>query len=114
MARISSVSSKTKSPFDKFCEASFSKMDADSKVQLKNSLLSDAMLKILSDSELSESLNAFFENNLNISETSRNTFVHRNTLVYRLDKIEKLTGFDARKFEDAVCIRMFMWLKKHG
>lgn len=97
--------------FNKFCKACFSCMDADSKVAIKNKFLSDNILKVFSDVELCESLKSFFENNLNISETSRNTFVHRNTLVYRLDKIQKLTGLDVRNFEDALCFRLYMWLK---
>ena len=108
------VNVKTASVFDKFCETCFLNMDADKRVALKNSLLRLPISNVLDDQELAESLKAFFENNLNISETSRNTFVHRNTLVYRLDKIAKLTGLDARKFEDAICIRMYMWLKNKG
>ena len=111
MAQKKSVNLTTKSAFDKFCETCFLNIDADERVALKGKFLTEAVSKILDDSELYESLQAFFENNLNISETSRNTFVHRNTLVYRLDKIQKLTGLDARNFEDAVCIRLYMWLK---
>ena len=51
-------------------------------------------------------INKFFENNLNGSETSRQLFVHRNTLVYRLDKVEKITGLDLRNFEDAVLFKL--------
>ncbi len=51
-------------------------------------------------------INKFFENNLNGSETSRQLFVHRNTLVYRLDKVEKITGLDLRSFEDAVLFKL--------
>ena len=86
-------------------------LDADKRVALKNRFLNDSINKILEDTEICESLKSFFENNLNISETSRNTFVHRNTLVYRLDKIQKITGLDVRNFEDAVCMRLFMWIK---
>lgn len=111
MAQKKSVNLKTKSAFDKFCETCFTGLDADGRVALKNNFLKENVSKILDDTELAESLKSFFENNLNISETSRNTFVHRNTLVYRLDKIQKLTGLDARNFEDAVCIRLYMWLK---
>ena len=110
MAQDKSVN-KRLSVFNKFCEVCFNALDADSRVALKNSFLNEQISKILYDTELTESLKAFFENNLNISETSRNTFVHRNTLVYRLDKIQKLTGLDARDFEDAVSIRLYMWLK---
>ena len=51
----------------------------------------------------------FFENSLNVSETSRKLFVHRNTLVYRLEKIKKLTGLDLREFDDASSSRSPSW-----
>ena len=50
----------------------------------------------------------FFENNLNISETARQLFVHRNTLLYRLERLEKIIGLDIRKFEDAMTIKIAM------
>ncbi len=54
------------------------------------------------DQETLFTINKFFENNLNVSETARKLFVHRNTLVYRLEKIKKLTGLDLREFDDAI------------
>ena len=51
-------------------------------------------------------INRFFENNLNVSETSRKLFVHRNTLVYRLEKIRKLTGLDLREFDHAITFKL--------
>ncbi len=65
------------------------------------------------DRETLETVQAFFENNLNVSETSRNLFVHRNTLVYRLDKIRKLTGLDLREFEHAVTFKVALMVKKY-
>lgn len=55
----------------------------------------------------------FFENNLNISETARQLFVHRNTLVYRLEKIQKKTGLDVRKFDDALTFKIAMMVEDH-
>jgi len=55
----------------------------------------------------------FFENNLNVSETSRKLFVHRNTLVYRLEKIKKLTGLDLREFDDAIVFKVALMVKKY-
>lgn len=55
----------------------------------------------------------FFENNLNISETARQLFVHRNTLVYRLERLEKAIGLDIRKFEDAMTFKMAMMVLSH-
>ena len=51
--------------------------------------------------------------NLNVSETSRKLFVHRNTLVYRLEKIKKLTGLDLREFEHAIIIKISLMVKKN-
>ena len=55
----------------------------------------------------------FFENNLNISETSRKLFVHRNTLVYRLEKIKKITGLDLREFDDAIVFKVALMVNKY-
>lgn len=55
----------------------------------------------------------FFENNLNGSETSRQLFVHRNTLVYRLDKVQKVTGLDLRNFDDAVLFKLASMVRKY-
>ena len=60
------------------------------------------------DEETLTTINKFFENNLNVSETSRQLYVHRNTLVYRLEKLEKSTGLDIRKFDDALTFKIAM------
>ena len=65
------------------------------------------------DDETLQTIYKFFENNLNVSETSRQLFVHRNTLVYRLDKIERLTGLDLRKFDDAVVFKVAILVNKY-
>lgn len=65
------------------------------------------------DDETLQTIDKFFENNLNVSETSRQLFVHRNTLVYRLDKIERLTGLDLRKFDDAVVFKVAVLVSKY-
>lgn len=65
------------------------------------------------DQETLFTINMFFENSLNVSETSRNLFVHRNTLVYRLEKIKKLTGLDLRKFDDAIIFKVALMVKKY-
>ncbi|MCX8131294.1 MAG: helix-turn-helix domain-containing protein [Clostridia bacterium] len=65
------------------------------------------------DSEYILTIQKFFENNLNVSETSRQMFVHRNTLVYRLDKIQKVTGLDITKFDDAIILKFAMLVKKY-
>lgn len=65
------------------------------------------------DNETIITIQKFFENNLNVSEASRQLFVHRNTLVYRLDKIYKLTGLDLRKFDDAIVFKVAMMVSKY-
>ncbi len=65
------------------------------------------------DEEMLFTINKFFENNLNVSETSRKLYVHRNTLVYRLEKINKLTGLDLRRFDHAIVFRVALMVRKY-
>ena len=65
------------------------------------------------DHETLFTIQRFFENNLNVSETSRKLFVHRNTLVYRLEKIKKITGLDLREFDDAIVFKVALMIKKY-
>lgn len=65
------------------------------------------------DQETLFTIQRFFENNLNVSETSRKLFVHRNTLVYRLEKIKKVTGLDLREFDDAIIFKVALMVKKY-
>ena len=65
------------------------------------------------DRETLMTIQSFFENNLNVSETSRKLFVHRNTLVYRLEKIRKLTGLDLREFEHAITFKVALMVQKY-
>lgn len=65
------------------------------------------------DHETLTTIQCFFDNNLNVSETSRKLFVHRNTLVYRLEKIRKMTGLDLREFEHAITFRVAMMVQKY-
>ena len=65
------------------------------------------------DQETLYTINKFFENNLNVSETSRKLFVHRNTLVYRLEKIKKITGLDLREFDHAIIFKVALMVKKY-
>lgn len=77
-----------------------------SEVFKKNSI--DAL-----DQETLFTIQKFFENNLNVSETSRKLFVHRNTLVYRLEKIKKITGLDLREFDHAIVFKVALMVKKY-
>ena len=65
------------------------------------------------DEETLVTIDKFFENNLNVSETSRQLFIHRNTLVYRLDKLQKSTGLDLRIFEDAITFKIALMVVKY-
>ena len=65
------------------------------------------------DQETLFTIQKFFENNLNVSETSRKLFVHRNTLVYRLEKIKKITGLDLREFDDAIVFKVALLVNKY-
>ena len=68
---------------------------------------------ILEDEEAMNTINRFFENSLNISETARQLYLHRNTLVYRLERIEKAIGLDIRNFEDAMTFRIAVMVLAH-
>ena len=65
------------------------------------------------DEETLTTINKFFENSLNVSETSRQLYIHRNTLVYRLDKLQKYTGLDLRVFEDAITFKIALMVVKY-
>lgn len=65
------------------------------------------------DEETLNTVNKFFENSLNISETSRQLYIHRNTLVYRLDKLQKNTGLDIRVFDDAITFKIALMVAKY-
>lgn len=65
------------------------------------------------DEETLTTIRQFFDNNLNVSETSRQLFIHRNTLVYRLDKLQKTTGLDLRTFEDAITFKIALMVVEY-
>ena len=65
------------------------------------------------DQETLFTIQKFFENNLNVSETSRKLFVHRNTLVYRLEKIRRLTGLDLKEFDHAIVFKVALMVRKY-
>jgi carbohydrate diacid regulator len=83
----------------------------DIKKQFYELSYTDTMKKLLSD-EMQKTVEKFFENSLNLSEAARNLYIHRNTLIYRLEKIQKITGLDLRNFEDAVLLKVLLMLGK--
>jgi len=68
----------------------------------------------LFNDEMLHTIDMFFAKDLNLSDTARQLYIHRNTLVYRLDKIQRQTGLDLRRFEDAITFRMLLLLGKSG
>lgn len=66
------------------------------------------------DDETLNTINQFFENNLNISETARKLYLHRNTLTYRIEKIEKITGLDIKNFEDAMTFKIALMVARYN
>lgn len=92
--------------FPEFCEELFSCLTLDEMAAIGDKYISEDITTVLKDNELIDCINAFFKNNLNISETSRNAFLHRNTLLYRIEKIYKTTGLNIRNFEDAMIFKL--------
>jgi len=79
-----------------------------------HSLLFNRKNQRLFNEEMLYTIDMFFKKDLNLSDTARQLYIHRNTLVYRLDKVQKQTGLDLRSFEDAVTFKILMELKKVG
>lgn len=77
-----------------------------------NEIFANQDILNLSEEELS-TINMFFDNNLNVSETARELFVHRNTLVYRLEKLQKQTGLDIRRFDDALTFKIALMVTRY-
>ena len=84
------------------------KMPLKDLLNLKNQLVDAGFKQIMQDEDLVNCIEEFFKYDLNVAETSRNSFLHRNTLLYRLDKIQGLTGLNLKNFEDAVAFKILM------
>ncbi len=95
---------------DKYCLVNtiFEMIPIGELSELKNMLFDEGFVSIMKDESLVSSIEAFFANNLNLSETGKKSFLHRNTLVYRLDKVQKMTGFNLRNFSDSVTFKILM------
>ncbi|MBE7088695.1 MAG: PucR family transcriptional regulator [Clostridiales bacterium] len=72
-----------------------------------------ALVKIFGDSEMMDTAESFFQNNLNVSQTAQALYMHRNTLMYRLNKIKKLTGLDIKNFDMALTFEILALIYKH-
>lgn len=79
-----------------------------------HSLLFNRKTLRLFNEEMLYTIDMFFKKDLNLSDTARQLYIHRNTLVYRLDKVQRQTGLDLRSFDDAVTFKILMELKKCG
>lgn len=79
-----------------------------------NAMMFNRKTARLFNDEMIHTIEKFFENSLNLSETARQLYIHRNTLVYRLDKVQRVIGLDLRAFDDAVTFKMMMLLGKTG
>lgn len=101
-----SKKNKNCSIFCKFCDSIIACLNTDEIASLNEKFLTPEIVSVMKDAELIDCINVFFKNNLNISETSRNAFLHRNTLLYRIDKVYKITGLNIRNFEDAMSFRL--------
>ena len=78
------------------------------------SMVFNARTARLFNEEMIHTIEVFFENNLNLSEAARKLYIHRNTLVYRLEKVQRATGFDLREFDDAVTFKLMMLLSRNA
>ena len=86
-------------------ERLLSEIPAEKRQQFRRIVMNEQTERILNEETL-DTVNMFFASDLNMSDTARQMFIHRNTLTYRLDKIRKETGLDLRKFNDAVIFRI--------
>ncbi|MCL2755892.1 MAG: helix-turn-helix domain-containing protein [Firmicutes bacterium] len=98
-------------PDDKYCRMHefFSKVPRDVYRSFLRDIENDGIKKVMNDEELRRTVEVFFHYDLNINEASKKLFVHRNTLIYRLDKIKRITGFDIKKFCDAFIFHVLMF-----
>ena len=91
-----------------FAERFLSKSSSEELAGYKDRLIDDNFRLIMEDQDLVRCVEMFFENDLNIAESARNTFMHRNTFLKRVAKIIELTGIDIRKFENAMMFKFLM------
>ena len=89
-------------------DALITKLPIKDLLVVKNALIDDNFKRVMKDGDLVNSIEEFFKFDLNVAETSRNSFLHRNTLLYRLEKILHLTGLNLKNFDDAVTFKVLM------
>ena len=91
-----------------FLNALVSKISLREILSIKNNLIDDNFKLIMQDADMVNCIEEFFKFNLNVAETSRNSYLHRNTLLYRIDKVQNMTGFNLKCFDDAVVFKILM------
>ena len=79
---------------------------------LKNNLIDNNFKSLMKDKDMVNCIEEFFRFNLNVAETSRNSYLHRNTLEYRIKRIHQLTGLNLKNFDDAVSFKILMQVYK--
>ena len=94
-------------------ERFLNELPADSSARYSATIFNRQTAKLFND-EMLHTIETFFENSLNLSETARKLYIHRNTLVYRLEKVQRTIGLDLRSFDDAVTFKMMMLLGKNA
>ena len=92
-------------------ERFLSTLSAETAMHYHGLLFNAENAKLFSD-EMLDTIEMFFRKDLNLSDTARQLYIHRNTLVYRLDKVQRQTGLDLRRFDDAVTFRMLLDMEK--
>ena len=100
--------SRDEKGFSSLVDGIVSKMPLKELLSLKNKMIDQTFKNIMQDEDMVNCIEEFFKYDLNVDETSRNSFMHRNTLVYRIDRIFALTGLNLRKFEDALSFKILM------
>ncbi len=104
--RKSKIAGNKSTLFSFFCKSVIGCLNPDEQASISERFLTPEIVSVMKDKDLIECINAFFDNNLNVSETSRNAFLHRNTLLYRIEKVNKVTGLNIRNFEEAMIFKL--------
>ena len=95
---------------DSMLEYVVRKLNLKDALNMRNCLIDKNFKMLMKDVDMIKCIEEFFKYDLNVAETSRNSYLHRNTLLYRIEKIKNLTGFNLKSFDDALTFRMLMYL----
>lgn len=106
------TSEKSYDKVPNFSDVVLSQVPLKDVLEFHNELIDDKFSEIMLNDDLRRCVEYFFACDLNIAETSRKSYLHRNTLLYRIDKIQSATGFDIKHFDDAVAFKLLMMVYK--